>query len=103
MKKMKEFTKSDLQEFDEVVYRNGNKNMYYQGDFRGEYPRCVGYYKQNLIRDDSDHDVDIMQVIRNKEVIWERVGKSPIQIKLEELEKQQRAIADEIASLREEI
>ena len=39
----------------------------------------------------------------SRELLWERVEKSPMEIKLEELEKQQRAIADEIASLREEI
>ena len=103
MEKMKEFTKSDLQECDEVVFRDGNKNMYYQGDFRGKGPRRVDCYKQNLIRDDSEHNVDIMQVIRNKEVIWERVEKSPIQIELESLELQQREIADKIAELSKKV
>lgn len=101
--KMKEFTKSDLQEFDEVVFRDGNKNVYYQNSFRGQIMRKIDYYNELLLRNDKCKDDDIMQVIRNKEVIWERVEKSPLQIKLEELEKQQRAIADEIASLREEI
>jgi len=102
--KMKEFTKSDLQEFDEVVYRDGNKNMYYQGDFRGKNPKCVNRYKQNLIRDDREHnESDIMKVIRNKEVIWERVEKSPIQIELESLEQQQREIADKIAELSKKV
>ena len=35
--------------------------------------------------------------------IWERIEKSPIQIKLEELENEQRKIADKIAELRKEI
>lgn len=106
MDKTKEFTKSDLKELDEVVYRNGDKSIFYQGDFRGIRTRYLEYYEENLLRkvlrNDGNNGADIMQVIRNKEVIWERIEKSPLQIKLEELEKQQRAIADEIAKLREE-
>ena len=41
MKKMKEFTKSDLQEFDEVVYRNGDKDIFYQGGFRGKNAKYI--------------------------------------------------------------
>ena len=100
---MKEFTKSDLQEFDEVVYRDSEKNIYYQSNFRGGCTRNIHYYNKDLTRDDYYTEADIMQVIRNGEVIWERVEKSPIQIKLEELEKQQRTIADVIASLRKEL
>ena len=103
MDKTKEFTKSDLEVFDEVVYRSGCKNIYYQGDFRGNDSRRMYCYKQNLLRNDFESCCDIIQVIRNNKVIWERIEKSPLQIKLEELEKQQRAIADEIAKLRKEI
>jgi len=101
--KMKEFTKSDLQEFDEVVYRDGGKNIYYQGNFRGGCPRNIYYYNRNLTRDDEHNESDIMKVIRNKEVIWERVEKSPIQIELESLEQQQREIADKIAELSKKV
>lgn len=87
MEKIKEFTKSDLQEFDEVVYRNSKKNIYYQGKFRGDFSRDIYYYNNDLTRDDEQDEFDIMQVIRNKEVIWERVEKSPIQIELESLEQ----------------
>ena len=103
MEKMKKFTKSDLQEFDEVVYRYGNKSIYYQGDFMGHHARSINCYKENLLRDDSYTEVDIMQVIRNKEVIWERVEKSPLQIELESLEQQQREIADKIAELSKKV
>jgi len=103
MEKIKEFTKSDLQEFDEVVYRNSEKNIYYQGKFRGDFSRDIYYYNNDLTRDDEQDEFDIMQVIRNKEVIWERVEKSPIQIELESLEQQQREIADKIAELSKKV
>mgnify|MGYP001769968918 CR=1 FL=1 len=40
---------------------------------------------------------------KRRKKIWERIEKSPTQIKLEELEKEQRKIADEIAELRKEL
>lgn len=99
MDKMKEFTKSDLKEFDEVVFRNGHKNVFYQNGFRGDNGKYIKFYKENLLRNDNGKEADIMQVIRNKEVIWERIEKSPLQIELESLEQQQREIADKIAEL----
>lgn len=99
MDKMKEFTKSDLKEFDEVVFRNGNKNVFYQNGFRGDCSKYIKCYEENLLRNDNREEFDIMQVIRNKEVIWERIEKSPLQIELESLEQQQREIADKIAEL----
>jgi len=101
--KRKEFTKSDLQEFDEVVFRNGEKNIYYQGGLRGDFARNINFYYKDLTRDDEHIEADVMQVIRNKEVIWERVEKSPIQIELESLEIQQREIADKIAELSKKV
>lgn len=41
--------------------------------------------------------------VTDREKIWVREEMSPMQIKLEELEKQQREIADKIAELRKEI
>lgn len=99
MDKMKEFTKSDLKEFDEVVLRNGNKNVFYQNGLRGERGKYINRYEENLMRDDNRNEFDIMQVIRNNEVIWERIEKSPLQIELESLEQQQREIADKISEL----
>ena len=103
MEKMKEFTKNDLQKFDEVVYRDGGKNIYYQGNLRGGCIRNLHVYNNDLTRDDEHNKADVMQVIRNKEVIWERVEKSPIQIELEILENQQREIADKIAELSKKV
>lgn len=81
-----------------------NKNIYYQGDFRGNTAKSVYYYEENLLRCvKKDKLLDIMKVIRNKEVIWERVEKSPIQIELESLEQQQREIADKLAELRKKV
>lgn len=99
MDKMKEFTKSDLEEFDEVVYRNGHKSVFYQDDFRGDNSISIRFYEKNLLRNVSKTHADIMQVIRNKEVIWERIEKTPLQIELESLEQQQREIVDKIAEL----
>lgn len=103
MEKTKEFTKSGLKECDEVVYRTGSKNVFYQNEFRGKCNKNIECYKENLLRNDHRKEFDIMQVIRNNEVIWERIEKSPLQIELENLEQQQREIADKLAKLREEI
>jgi len=73
----------------------------------------VSSFDENLLDSDSVSCYDIMEIrgftntnqydIKNREIIWERIEKSPTQIKLEELEKQQREIADKIAELRKEI
>lgn len=103
MDKMKEFTKSDLKELDVVVMRNTKRYVYFQEEFLSKIEDLfLNDYYVHLLRLDKQNEYDIVQVVRNKEVIWERIEKSPLQIKLEELEKQQRAIADEIAKLREE-
>ena len=39
----------------------------------------------------------------NRPLIWKREEKSPTQLKLEELEKKQREIADEMEKLRKEL
>lgn len=39
----------------------------------------------------------------DRELLWERIEKSPTQLKLEELENKQREIADEIKKIREEM
>lgn len=73
----------------------------------------VSDFNENLLDSDSDSQFDIMEIrgfaearqtnIANREVIWERIEKSPTQIKLEELETEQRQIADKIAELRKEL
>ena len=73
----------------------------------------VSDFDENLLDSGSIPAYDIMEIrgftninqynIENREIIWERIEKSPAQIRLEELETVQRRIADEIAELRKEI
>ena len=73
----------------------------------------VSDFDENLLDSDSVSIYDIMEIrgyknvnqtnIAGREVIWERIEKSPTQIRLEELETVQRRIADEIAELRKEL
>lgn len=70
-------------------------------------------FDKELTEKNSMQSYDIMEIRgysetfsldeRRREKIWERIEKSQTQIKLEELEKQQREIADKIAELRKEI
>ena len=51
----------------------------------------------------SDENMNAYKISKDgREKIWELIEKSPIQIKLEELESEQRKIADKIAELRKE-
>ena len=73
----------------------------------------VSNFKKKTLDHDFDSRYDIMEIrgyaennqeiIAIRDVVWEREEKSPTQIKLEELEKEQRKIADEIAELRKEL
>lgn len=100
MDKMKEFTKSDLKELDIVVMRNTKRYVYFQEEFLSRIEDLfLNDYYVHLLRLDKQNEYDIVQVIRNNEVIWERIEKSPLQIELESLEQQQREIADKIAEL----
>ena len=70
-------------------------------------------FDKSLIDKDGYSKYDIMEIrgysqtnqknIRIRDVIWKREEKSPTQIKLEELETEQRKIADKIAELRKEL
>lgn len=75
-------------------------------------------YDNNLIENDGNSEYDIVKVeeishiysVFNfehekeaRKVLFERIEKSPAQIKLEELESKQREIADEIKKVREEL
>lgn len=72
-------------------------------------------YNKNLLKEESEIDsTDIMEIyglskysfdisINNRHLIWKRTEKSPTQLKLEELEKKQREIADEMEKLRKEL
>ena len=68
---------------------------------------------KNLLDDSKMPEYDIMEIrgyadvnqfdIENRPLIWKREEKSPTQIKLKELEKKQREIADEMEKLRKEL
>ena len=72
-------------------------------------------YNKNLLKEESEIDnTDIMKIyslskysfdisINNRHLIWKRIELSPTQLKLEELEKKQREIADEMEKLRKEL
>ena len=72
-------------------------------------------YNKNLLKEESEIDnTDIMEIyglskysfdisINNRPLIWKRTEISPTQLKLEELEKKQREIADEMEKLRKEL
>ena len=68
---------------------------------------------KNLLDDSKMTEYDIMEIrgyadvnqfeIETRPLIWKRTEKSPTQLKLEELEKKQREIADEMEKLRKEL
>ena len=70
-------------------------------------------FDKSLIDKDGYSQYDIMEIrgyssanqknIEERKIIWKREEKSPTQIKLEELETEQRKIADKIAELRKEL
>ena len=72
-------------------------------------------YNKNLLKEESEiNSTDIMKIyglseysfdisINNRPFIWKRIELSPTQLKLEELEKKQREIADEMEKLRKEL
>ena len=72
-------------------------------------------YNKNLLKEELKiNSTDIMEIyglseysfdisINNRHLIWKRNELSPTQLKLEELEKRQREIADEMEKLRKEL
>lgn len=115
---MKEFTKDDLVAGKHVVeFRNGTKAIYLVNgffesngecvchesyvdlDLKGSFGDIVKVYSIN--RSDSSHTLGF--ICGNSKLIWERQEKSKEEIELEELEKQQREIADKMAEIRERI
>ena len=74
---------------------------------------AVSNFKKNTLNHDFDSQYDIMEIrgyaennqeiIAIRDVVWEREEKPQTQIKLEELENEQRKIADKIAELRKEL
>ena len=69
-------------------------------------------FDENLMDNDGYSHYDIMEIrgyadvnqknIEGRGIIWKREEKAPTQLKLEELEKKQREIADEMKKLRKE-
>ena len=126
MKKMKDFTKSDLQVgyVVEITDKENSKTFLMKVE-NGRKGECLSgkeawfpfdNLKENMIYKSYYCEYVVTKIYgfatnnsawklstEDRDLLWERVKKSPMEIKLEELEKQQRAIADEIASLREEI
>lgn len=74
---------------------------------------AVSNFEKNTLNHRNSEQYDIMEIrgyanadqtnIENRDVIWKREEKSPTQLKLEELEKKQREIADEMENLRKEL
>lgn len=70
-------------------------------------------FDEKLLDNSNMSEYDIMEIrgyadvdqtrIDNRPLIWERTEISPTQLKLEELEKRQREIADEMEKLRKEL
>ena len=126
MKKMKDFTKSDLQVgyVVEITDKENSKTFLMKVE-NGKEGEClsgekawfpIDKLKENMIYKSDFNNYVVTKIYgfatninawkvstNSRELLWERAEKSPMEIKLEELEKQQRTIADEIASLREEI
>jgi len=99
---VKDFTKSDLQECDVVVLRNEERRVYFDNAFLSKYnaDKFVGYYGDNLIRNDETSEYDVMQVYRNGELIFDRVELSPRDIKIKELQDKMDAIKREMEELK---
>jgi hypothetical protein len=116
----KGFTLADLKPCMVVVRRDGSvcgtfqlkDELKLQEDLNGV-NCCTDNYNDDLTSKLSKK-FDIMQVynfsdnffeisIEQRELLWERIEKSPRQLKLEELETKQREIADEMAKLRKEM
>lgn len=115
-----EFTKSDLKDWMVVIFRNGSKRLVNasQGYLMGE--DChdgLSSLNEDLTCKYSE-DRDIMEVhnammfntnqreeqyFHEGTLLWKREEKSPTQIKIEEIEKKQRDLADELKQLQEEL
>lgn len=97
------FTKSDLKEGDIVLTREGVRRIVFQNSVMSKGWTTDFLYFEEDLRHTREANRDIMEVIRNGHKIWKREEKSPTQLKLEELEKKQREIADEMEKLRKEM
>lgn len=97
------FNKNDLKEGDIVILRDGVRGVIFEGCFMSRrHAFGLKWFDDNL-KYRNVINGDIMMVIRNGHTIWKRTEKSPTQLKLEELEKKQREIADEMEKLRKEL
>lgn len=115
-----QFTKADLKPCMVVVRRDGSvcgifqiKNgLKFQDNLAGG--NCEEKHYYDDLTSTIDERFDIMKVFdlsdnffsistENRPLLFERIEKSPAQLKLEELENKQREIADEIKKVREEM
>lgn len=105
----KQFTKSDLKDGMRVVHRDKTETVVVGCELwvtksDNYFERSLHMYSGSLLDDLKSksqlRQYDIMEVIdRDNTVLFKRVEKSQTQLQLEELEKQQREIADKIAEL----
>lgn len=101
-----QFNKSNLQECDIVVLRNGERYVLFNNrlasDIRANI--SINQYSEILkINEFSTSYLDIMQVFRNNELIFERIEKSPQQIKIEEIEKTVAELNQQLKELKKEV
>ena len=100
--------KSLLKSGMKVVYRNGSHryvlletNRLYNPHTRN-FSVPISEYNENLIRSLGTSPYDIMEIYDGEILIAKREEKSAKDIKIEELEKRMRDLADEIAKLKGE-
>ena len=100
--------KSLLKSGMKVVYRNGSHRYVLLETNRLYNPHTwnfsllISEYNENLIRSLGTSPYDIMEIYDGEILIAKREGKSAKDIKIEELEKRMRELADEIAELKGE-
>jgi hypothetical protein len=99
---VKDFTKSDLQECDVVVFRNKERRVYFDDAFLSRYnaDKLMEYYGDNLVRNDETNEYDVMKVYRNDELIFNRCELSLRDIKIKELQDKMDAIKREMEELK---
>ena len=120
-----DFQRGTLSTFEEIsipqphksLLKSGMKVVYREGSYRyvlletnGLYNPCtcnfslpISEYNENLIRSsDISSPYDIMEIYNGEILIAKREEKSAKDIKIEELEKRMRELADEIAELKGE-
>lgn len=90
-----------------VVYRNGYERYVFLPanlllNKKGDYAKSLSEYNEKLIDTNGSSNLDIMEIYsEDGELIAKREEKSAKDIKIDELEKRMRELADEIAELKD--